>query len=68
MNMNDLRRFYGSQKAAAAAIGASEKVVSAWNRNGIPVGRQYQIQVLTGGQLRADAAQGMRLRRTGGAG
>jgi hypothetical protein len=57
MNMNDLRRHYGNQKKAAAALKTSEQVVSAWNKNGIPIGRQYEIQVLTGGQLRADTAR-----------
>lgn len=54
MDMNDLRKHFGTQAAAAAAIGKSKQVVSAWNRNGIPLGRQYEIQVLTGGRLRAD--------------
>ena len=54
MNMKQLVAHFGTQLAAAKAIGTSAQVVSAWNRNGIPIGRQYEIQVLTGGKLVAD--------------
>ncbi len=57
MNMNDLRRHYGTQKKAAEALKTSAQVVSAWNKNGIPIGRQYEIQVITGGALRASVVQ-----------
>lgn len=54
MDTNDLREHFGSLTAAAKAIGTSIQVVSAWNtKNRIPIGRQYEIQVLTGGKLRA---------------
>jgi len=56
MNMNDVRKHYGSQRKAAQRLGLSEQVVSAWNRIGIPLGRQYQIEVETQGILRADQA------------
>jgi hypothetical protein len=57
MQFHDLINYYGTQAAAASAIGTSAQVVSAWKRNGIPLGRQYEIQVLTGGQLRASPTQ-----------
>lgn len=57
MNIQELIAHFGSQTAAAKAIGTSLQVVSAWKRKGrIPPGRQYEIQILTGGQLRAGPA------------
>lgn len=57
MTMQELIEHFGSQAAAARAIGVSLQVVSAWNaKNRIPLGRQYEIQVLTCGKLRADPA------------
>lgn len=57
MNMQDLIDHFGSQAAVAKAVGTSDQVVSAWKVKGrIPIGRQYEIQILTGGKLRADPA------------
>jgi DNA-binding transcriptional regulator YiaG len=57
MNMQDLRRHFGTQAAVARALGTSDQVVSAWASAGrIPIGRQYEIQILTAGKLRADPA------------
>jgi hypothetical protein len=64
MNMQDLISHFGSQTAAAKAIGTSIQVVSSWKTKGrIPLGRQYEIQVLTGGQLRADPAHAVSQRQ-----
>lgn len=57
MNMQELREHFGSQIAAARALGVSRKVVSSWNTIGIPWGRQCELQLLTGGKLRAERAQ-----------
>ena len=53
MNFQELIEHFGTQAKAAKAIGTSAQVVSAWKKNGIPIGRQYEIQFLTGGKLRA---------------
>jgi hypothetical protein len=61
MNMQDLIDHFGSQSAIAKALGTSDQVVSAWKvKNRIPLGRQYEIQILTAGKLRADAAHATR--------
>lgn len=45
--------FFGSQAALAKAMGVSSPSVYEW-RNGIPVIRQYQIELATNGLLKAD--------------
>jgi DNA-binding transcriptional regulator YdaS (Cro superfamily) len=57
MNFQDLLDHFGSQSNAAKAVGTSPQVVSMWKRNGIPPGRQFEIQILTGGVLRAAVVQ-----------
>lgn len=44
--------FQNSNQKAADALGVSKQAVSAWKDRGIPVPRQYQIEVITGGVLR----------------
>lgn len=65
MNMQQLVAHYGSQRAIAEALGTTEQVVSAWNRNGIPAGRQFQVEIATKGLLKADppAVRPIRARR-----
>ena len=47
--------FGGTQVKAAEALGLRQSAVSEWFRHGyVPLGRQYEIQVLTGGTLRAN--------------
>lgn len=60
MQKNDVLAFFGSITATAKAIGVSHAAVSKWDST-IPKGRAYQIEVLTGGKLKADqpsSAQG----------
>ena len=59
--------YYGSQAALARALGIHRAAVHAWEE--IPLGRQYQIEVLTGGELKADPAfhQPVPLRRVANA-
>jgi hypothetical protein len=57
MNFQDLISHFGSQSSTAKAVGTSPQVVSMWKKNGIPIGRQFEIQFLTGGVLRADVVQ-----------
>jgi DNA-binding transcriptional regulator YdaS (Cro superfamily) len=62
MTLNDLIQFFGSQAKTARALNTSDQVVSAWKQKGrIPPGRQYEIEILTNGHLRADRAQGVSL-------
>ncbi len=53
MEFTELLNHFGSQINAARAVGTSAQVVSAWKKNGIPIGRQYELQILTGGALKA---------------
>jgi hypothetical protein len=46
-------RHYGGVKKLADALGVWPQVVYAW-REGIPMARQYELEVKTGGKLRAD--------------
>jgi transcriptional repressor of cell division inhibition gene dicB len=55
MTMQDLLDHFETQTAIAKALGTSVQVVSSWKaKKRIPLGRQYEIQVLTCGKLRAD--------------
>jgi DNA-binding transcriptional regulator YdaS (Cro superfamily) len=58
MDFNELIAYYGTQQKAADAIGIHQSSVAEWKTNGIPIPRQYQIQVLTDGKLKA--SQGKR--------
>jgi len=53
-------KYFGSKAALARALGINKGAVSQWGET-IPQGRAYQIEVLTGGKLKANqphAAQG----------
>lgn len=54
MNKKVVIEHFGSITATAKALGISHVAVSKWDET-IPQGRAYQIEVLTGGQLKADA-------------
>jgi len=45
---------YGTQKAAAEALGLQQPSLSEWKDRGIPTPRQAQYELLTKGKLRAD--------------
>ena len=53
MTHSDLVRLYGSGSDAAAALGVTRAAVSVWKRRGIPIARQFEIQLKTGGKLKA---------------
>ncbi|MGR1185983.1 Cro/CI family transcriptional regulator [Aeromonas veronii] len=53
MQKHDVLEHFGSITATAKAIGISHAAVSQWDET-IPKGRAYQIEVLTGGKLKAD--------------
>ena len=57
MTFQEVLDHFGSQANIARAMNTSLGVVWAWkDKDRIPLGRQFQIQVLTGGKLRADPA------------
>lgn len=56
MNYDQLIEHYGSQTNAAKALGISPVAVCLWQKGGIPERRQLQLQQLTRGALKADAA------------
>lgn len=50
MTFNEVLRHFGSQAAIARALNISEQAVSRYAaQDRIPTGRQYELQVLTGG-------------------
>lgn len=54
MTYAQLIKHYGSQAAAARALGIKPPSVAEWKESGIPLPRQAQYELLTGGMLRAD--------------
>ncbi|WP_429178634.1 Cro/CI family transcriptional regulator [Aeromonas salmonicida] len=48
--------YFGTKAAIADALGIKKSAVSQWGDT-IPKGRAYQIEVLTGGKLKADQSQ-----------
>ncbi|MBP4067118.1 helix-turn-helix domain-containing protein [Aeromonas sp. MaB10011B] len=55
MKKADAINFFGSAAELARKLNISEAAVSQWGDT-IPQGRAYQIEVLTGGELKADPA------------
>jgi transcriptional repressor of cell division inhibition gene dicB len=56
MNMNDAIKHFGSKTKLAAALGIHPSAVTQWGES-VPEIRQYQIQVLTKGKLKASASR-----------
>ncbi|MDX7924074.1 Cro/CI family transcriptional regulator [Aeromonas media] len=56
MKKSDAIEYYGTATALARALGINKSAVSLWGDT-IPKGRAYQIEVMTGGQLKADPTQ-----------
>lgn len=54
MTYEQLIEFYGTQKAAAEALGLAQPSLSEWKEGGIPAPRQAQYELLTDGKLKAD--------------
>jgi transcriptional repressor of cell division inhibition gene dicB len=58
MNYTQLINHFQTQQKVAQALGINQSAVSLWHKAGyIPIGRQYQIQVITGGALQADGSK-----------
>ena len=53
MTMQEVLDHYGSRKQLADALGLWSQTVYAWG-DAIPLSRQYEIEVRTGGVLKAD--------------
>jgi len=53
MTRTDAINHFGSQAALAKALGIGRASVNGWGEE-IPIGRQFQIEVLTDGVLKAD--------------
>ncbi|MDU1142021.1 MAG: Cro/CI family transcriptional regulator [Aeromonas hydrophila] len=54
MQKSAVLKHFGTVTATAKALGISHVAVSKWSET-IPQGRAYQIEVLTGGKLKAGA-------------
>lgn len=54
MKRSDVISFFGGQKETGDALGISQAAVSLWGDT-VPLTRQYQIQVISKGKLKADA-------------
>ena len=54
MDIEAVISYFGSVKAAAKALDVYPQVIYQWKANGIPALRQYQVQVMTKGKLKAD--------------
>jgi hypothetical protein len=54
MTYAELIQHYGSQVAAARALGIRPPSVAEWKEYGIPLPRQAQYELLTHGALKAD--------------
>lgn len=55
MSPKQVIEFFGTQVATAEALGLAQSSVSGWVDAGeVPEVRQYQIELATNGQLRAD--------------
>ena len=55
MTYQDAIAHFGTQVRLATALGITQPTVSIWGGN-IPPRYQYQLEVITSGKLRADAA------------
>lgn len=55
MDYKDILAYYGTAAHCGRRIGLRRQAVHRWKQAGIPVGRQFQIEVESGGRLRAVA-------------
>ncbi len=53
MTYREILRHFGSQAEIARQAGVTVAAVKRWQQQGIPLPRQYQLQVLTDGKLKA---------------
>jgi len=53
MTFNEVIEHFGSVAAVASKLGISDKAVYLW-KEGVPKGRQWELQAITKGKLKAD--------------
>lgn len=53
MTYADLLREYGSFSDVARELGLTRAAVSVWRKRGVPLSRQFELEVRTKGRLRA---------------
>ncbi len=56
MKKSDVIAHFGSVSATAEALGITTNAVSMWTE-AVPMGRQWQIENITGGALKADTSK-----------
>jgi len=54
MEVKQVFEFFGGVGKTARALGLSQSTVSEWQINGVPECRQYQIELATHRQIKAD--------------
>ena len=66
MSIDEAINLFRGQSNLARALGVTQTAVWLWKRQGeIPEGRQYQIEILTGGALMAERPDPRLVRRKG---
>lgn len=55
MTKSEIVEYFGGVQQVADALGITYQSVREWPDDRVPEGRQYQIQVLTKGKLKATA-------------
>jgi len=53
MDIHKIIKHFGGTPKVCKALGVTKGAVSQWRQDGIPLLRQYQIEVLTGGKFTA---------------
>ena len=55
MDIETAVKYYKTEAALAEALGLKSGTIAVWrHRGGIPAGVQFELQILTGGRLKAD--------------
>lgn len=54
MDLKDALQHFGSRNKLAKALGCTRQNITRWEWDGIPRVRQYEIERLTEGKLKAD--------------
>ena len=59
MKFQDLKNHFGKQVDLAKVLNVTPQAVNRWKDMGIPVPRQFQIEVLTNGKLKAQRTESL---------
>ena len=60
MNYDQVIELFGTQAEAARKLQVAQPSVWAWQKTGIPLERQIDIEIKTGGTLKADLPKSIR--------